>query len=98
MPPRRTAEATTMNVTFTLPAHVQAESVALCSDFNDWSVETIKLARNGDGTWQAMVPLERGRTYRYRYLLDGQRWENAWHAVDYVPNPYGTEDSLVVVE
>jgi 1,4-alpha-glucan branching enzyme len=98
MPPKRTAKANTVNVTFTLPAHVQAESVALCGDFNDWLAETIKLARNGDGTWHAIVPLERGRTYRYRYLLDGQRWENAWDAADYIPNPYGTEDSVVVVE
>ena len=35
--------------------------------------------------------------YRYRYLLDGTRWENAWDADDYVPNPYGGDDSVVVV-
>ena len=58
----------------------------------------VKLERDGDGSWQATVALGPGRTYRYRYLLDGQRWENAWLADGYVPNPYGSDDSLVVVE
>ena len=39
-----------------------------------------------------------GHEGRYRYLLDEERWENGWHADGYVPNPYGSEDSLVVVE
>ena len=43
----------------------------------------------------AVVELEPGRTYRYRYLLDGCRWENDWAADAYVPNDFGAEDSLV---
>ncbi|MGA2304292.1 MAG: hypothetical protein ABSH29_08830 [Acidimicrobiales bacterium] len=41
--------------------------------------------------------LEPVHSYRYRYLIDGQPWENAWHASSDAPNPYG-EDSVVVVE
>ena len=51
-----------------------------------------------DGSWQATVALEPGRSYRYRYLLDGQRWENDQQADRYEPNPLGTVDSVVVVE
>ena len=96
----RTVKARTVKVTFTLPADVQAESVALCGDFNDWSAENIKLARDGDGdgSWRVTVALQPGHSYRYRYLVDGERWENAWHADRYVPNPYGGDDSVILVE
>lgn len=97
MPVKRATKAKAIDVTFTLPADVQADSVALCGEFNEWSTENMKLERNGDGSWLATVALEPGRAYRYRYLLDGQRWENAWQADDYVPNPYGSDDSVVVV-
>ena len=56
----------------------------------------IKLTRDGDGGWRAIVALEPGRAYRYRFLLDGERWENAWYG-DYVSNAYGADDSVVVV-
>ena len=64
--------AGTVNVVFTLPADVEADRVALCGDFNDWSAEATALERGDDGTWQVSVPLEPGRSYRYRYLLDGE--------------------------
>jgi hypothetical protein len=44
-----------------------------------------------------VVALEPGRSYRYRYLIDGEYWENAWKADGYVPNPYGSDDSVIVV-
>lgn len=91
------ARAGTVEVRFTLPAEVQAGTVALCGEFNNWSAQDIRLERAGDRSWQATAALEPGRSYRYRYLLDGQRWENAWQADRYVPNPYGSTDSVVVV-
>jgi hypothetical protein len=97
-PDKPAAKASTVDVTFTLPAEVHAGSVALCGEFNQWSVDDIQLERGGDGTWQATVALEPGHSYRYRYLLDGERWENAWHADRYVPNPYGSADSIIIVE
>ena len=89
--------ASTVDVAFTLPADVDADSVALCGDFNDWSAEATALARGDDGSWQVSIPLEPDRSYRYRYLLDGERWENG-QADRYEPNPYGGVDSVIVVE
>jgi len=89
--------ADTVDVLFTLPADVQAERVVLCGEFNQWSPDGIPLERAEDGTWRAIVALAPGRSYRYRYLLDGERWENAREADDYVPNPYGTVDSVIRV-
>ena len=41
-----------------------------------------------------------GRPYEVTiwYLLDGDRWENSWKADRYEPNPFGGDDSVVVVE
>lgn len=89
--------AGTVDVRFTLPAEVQADTVALCGEFNNWSAKDIQLERGDDGSWQATVALEPGRSYRYRYLLDGERWENG-QADRSVPNSYGGTDSVVVVE
>jgi hypothetical protein len=99
-----TAESTceptipTVPVTFTLPSEVGAGDVALCADFNGWTAGSIPLSRGSDGAWQVTVPLEPGNTYRFRYLLDGERWENAWHADRYEPNPFGSDDSVIIVD
>ena len=87
----------TVPVTFTLPGEVGAGDVALCGDFSGWTAGSIPLRRGSDGAWQVTVPLAPGSSYRYRYLLDGERWENAWHADRYEPNPFGSDDSVVTV-
>jgi len=97
MPAKRGTKPKTTQVTFTLPASVDAQEVALCGEFNDWSANAVKLSRNHDQHWQTTLDLEPGRSYRYRYLLDGHRWENAWDADQYAPNPYGSDDSVIVV-
>ena len=74
-----------------------AETVALCGDFNDWAPDSIQLRRDADGRWTTDVELEAGRSYRYRFLLDGERWENDWTALAYEPNKDGGDDSVVVV-
>ena len=90
--------ARTVDVTFTLPGEVGAGNVALCGDFNGWSPENIALQRGSDGAWQVTIALEPGHSYRYRYLLDGERWENSWHAERYEPNPFGGTNSVVTIE
>ena len=67
--------------------------MALCGEFNDWSAEATQLERSGDESWQATIALEPGCSYRYRYLLDGQRWENDGQADRQVPNALGSIDS-----
>jgi hypothetical protein len=98
MPDQSVVKASLVNVAFTLPAEVQADNVALCGEFNQWSVEDIQLERGNDGMWRAVVALEPGRSYRYRYLLDGERWENGSDADQYSPNPFGSLDSVISVE
>jgi 1,4-alpha-glucan branching enzyme len=94
--PRR-QDCPRVDVTFTLPAEVQAGTVALCGEFNDWSAAATQLERSGDESWQVTIALEPGRSYRHRYLLDGQRWENDGQADRQVPNALGSIDSVVAV-
>jgi len=98
MSAKKDAKTGTVDVVFTLPGDVQADNVVLCGEFNDWSCENIVLERDDDGSWRAAVALEPGRSYRYRYLIDGERWENPWQADAYVPNPFGSDDAVIVVE
>jgi hypothetical protein len=95
--PAGPAALRTVDVTFTLPGEVGAGHVALCGDFNNWTAGNIALNQGGDGSWQTTVPLKPGHSYHYRYLLDGERWENAWQADRYEPNPFGSTNSVVIV-
>jgi 1,4-alpha-glucan branching enzyme len=84
-------------VTFKLPAEVEAKEVALCGEFNDWDVEANPMKQLKSGDFSTTVSLDAGNTYRYRFLLDGERWENDWDAEAYAPNEFGAEDSLITV-
>jgi 1,4-alpha-glucan branching enzyme len=85
----------TCRVTFELPAEVGAEQVNLCGDFNAWSLSETPMTKRKDGRFSTTVTLSGGRSYRFRYLIDGARWENDWAADAYVPNDFGGEDSVV---
>jgi 1,4-alpha-glucan branching enzyme len=84
-------------VTFEVPGDVNAETIALCGEFNDWDATQHALKRRRDGSFSLTVSLKPGNEYRFRYLLDGERWENDRGADKYVANEFGSEDSVVVV-
>ena len=84
-------------VTFALPADVHAQSAALVGEFNDWSADAHPLKRRKDGSFSVALSLKPGQQYRFRYLLDGARWENDGQADSYAPNEFGAEDSVLQV-
>jgi 1,4-alpha-glucan branching enzyme len=83
-------------VTFQLPVEVRAETAYLCGEFNGWSRTSHPMMRRKNGSFTLTVTLPPGE-YRFRYLLDGLRWENDWAADDYRPNEFGHDDSVVQV-
>lgn len=91
----KSKDGKTYRVTFSVPAEVQAENVYLCGEFNTWNESSHPLKRRKDGSFSTTVTLEAGREYRFRYLLDGERWENDWEADAYLANDFGSEDSVV---
>jgi 1,4-alpha-glucan branching enzyme len=84
-------------VTFKLPADVGAEKAALCGEFNDWDPAATPMKKLKDGSFSVTTSLDAGRSYRFRYRLDDERWENDWEADAYEPNEHGTDDSVVSV-
>ena len=87
----------TCRVTFDLSADGDAEKASVCGEFNKWNSDVHPMRRRKDGRFSATLSLKSGQAYRFKYLLDGQHWENDWNADAYVPNCFGTEDSLVRV-
>lgn len=87
----------TCKVTFALPDETNASSAELQGDFTKWKKAPVKMKRYKDGNFKVSVTLKSGKQYRFRYLLDGERWENDWQADAYVSNEFGTEDSIVEV-
>ncbi|MGD2137552.1 MAG: isoamylase early set domain-containing protein [Gammaproteobacteria bacterium] len=86
-------------VTFELPREAAsgASRIALAGEFNDWDVETTLLKRRKDGSFSLTLDLPANREYQFRYLIDGRRWENDWHADKYLPNSVGDGENSVVV-
>ncbi len=87
------------SVTFVLPkeAAPDAGSVCILGEFNNWSPDAHPLVRREAGDFVITQELEAGRPYRFRYVIDGWKYENDWFADRYEPNPYGGEDSVVDV-
>jgi 1,4-alpha-glucan branching enzyme len=81
-------------VIFRLPHQVSGGSAHVVGDFNDWSPTSHEMEK-GEHGFELTISLDTGRAYRFRYLLDGERWENDWAADDYVPNDFGGDDSVV---
>ena len=78
------------DIVFTLPAEAVtgASKVVLLGDFNNWNEEKgVTLEKQEHGSFKAVVPLEAGKTYQYRFLLNDGRWVNEYHAQNYVPVP-----------
>ena len=89
----------TCKVTFRLPriAAVDAKSVCIVGDFNNWSIHSHPMRKLKSGDYTITLELEPGREYQFRYFIDEVRWENDWHADKYVRSPYGYSDNSVVI-
>ena len=87
-------------VTFELPrkAAPAAENVGLAGDFNGWDPQVTPLTRKKSGDFNVTLELASGREYQFRYVIDGQTWENDWQADRYAPSEIpGVENSVVAV-
>lgn len=86
-------------VTFRLPkeAAPNARMVTIVGDFNDWNITETKMIKLKSGDFKATVELHCNREYRFRYLVDSNNWENDWFADRYIPNQFGSDDSVVIL-
>ncbi len=87
-------------VTFKISAEAteNADKVVLVGDFNEWDKTAgVAMKQLKSGDFKTTVDLEVGKKYEFRYLIDGEKWENDWAADEYISTPYGTENSVVAV-
>ncbi len=83
-------------VTFIVPAAQAsaAETVAVLGEFNDWQATLMKKQKNGDFSTTVTVPKD--QEFQFRYLIDGQQWQNDHEADAYVPSPLSYEENSVL--
>ena len=86
-------------VTFRLPreAAPEAKEVFLVGTFNNWDPEATPMTRLKNGEFKITLDLETGAEYTFRYLIEGELWENDWEADKYVPSGIEGQDNSVVV-
>jgi 1,4-alpha-glucan branching enzyme len=84
-------------VTFRIPSELgqNAESVNIVGDFNNWNESTDAMKKLKSGEFTATLELEKGKSYQFRYLLNGNDWQNDPEADGYVTNEFGIENCVV---
>ena len=80
--------------TFCLEYGEGQHDVSVVGEFNGWSHTANPMHYDGHG-YTAELVVASGREYRFRYLIDGDRWQNDWAADSYAPNEYGGDDSVL---
>ena len=73
-----------------------ASKVNLVGEFNDWNKSATELKQLKSGTFKTTIKLETGKEYQFRYLIDGETWENDWAADKYVASDLSLEENSVV--
>lgn len=73
----------------------EAKLVKLAADFTGWEKTPIEMVKTDNGIWATVVPLPPGH-YAYRFIVDGQ-WCDDPYPVRSMPNPFGTNDSVIEV-
>jgi len=86
-------------VSFEIPkdAVKNANKISLVGDFNSWDSAATPMTKRKNGTFASTLDLAPGKEYQFRYLIDGELWENDWAADKYVPNAYGDAENSVVI-
>jgi 1,4-alpha-glucan branching enzyme len=74
-----------------------ARSVAVAGSFNDWSVSSHSLAREGTNrVWTIVVPLPPGE-HLFMFVIDGNRWITPPLADDFADDGFGSRNGMVIV-
>ena len=69
-------------------------SVSLCGDFSDWQPVSMKFNKK-EKSFRTKIRLPKGENFHFRYLINESEWENDYEADAYLPNGFGTDNSVV---
>lgn len=85
-----------LKVTFALPENDPRLPAAVVGEFNGWNPEEDQMRPRSNGTWSAVVTLEKGREYRFRYRSQDGEWFNEDGADGYEGNAFNATDCVVM--
>ncbi len=80
-------------VEFFVPTHVGGRFADVAGVFSAWA--PMPMAPLPSGGFELRLILERGREWRYLFLIDGERWMNDPHAADFAPSANGGAVSVL---
>ena len=68
-------------VTFILPDYYAdgAKVAFVVGDFNNWNTHELRMKRI-NGKFKRSLKLQSNQKYQFKYLIDGDKWENEWDA------------------
>jgi len=73
---------------------IGSDIVELHADFNNWQAIPMKYIKK-DKVFRTKVRLPANKQFHFRYLINSNEWHNDHKADLYLPNTYGTENSVV---
>ncbi len=84
-------------VTFSFPSEEakDAREVKILGEFNNWDRDKAVRMTLKQDTYNAVVELQPGKSYQFRYLIDSHRWKNEANADGFVSTSYGMTNSLI---
>jgi len=72
-----------------------ATKVNVAGEFNHWSETSDEMNALKDGSFSLSMDLETGRSYQFRYLLDGATWINDDAADRYQDSGFNSQNSVI---
>jgi len=73
-----------VKVSFALPEeHPHAAHAYVAGSFNDWDAKADRLIHRNNKTYSAVVTLDKGERYTYRYVTEDGEWFNVDDADEY---------------
>ncbi|MCR5453599.1 MAG: isoamylase early set domain-containing protein [Bacteroidales bacterium] len=70
-----------------------AEFVSVAGEFNDWNKDATPMSKTLNG-FEAEIELEKGKSYQFRYVLNGTTWINDPYRKT-VDNGMGENNSVI---
>ncbi len=76
----------------------EADTVAVAGDFNEWNSEGDRLHEVVAGQWAGVVHLPAPGRYRYKFVLNGDKWINDAQNPAQDPDGFGGQNSILTTD
>ncbi len=74
----------------------KAKEVYLTGEFNYWNTNSLPMKKDKNGIWKTEIKLPPG-CYEYKFFADNV-WVEDTPGVELIPNPFGTQNSVISVK